>query len=160
MPLYLGETDLSAKWRRSKKQLKWLDLPNLEEVSTKTRSRTLRIEPVRTARTPRSQNYHLPKNYAKKKWKEPKPLIDIFQESNWITIIAEIAGFNKETLKINVNNQKLTLSGKAKDRRYYKSLNLPKVVIPNIVHTTYKNGVLEIKLKTATKEQTINKEAE
>jgi HSP20 family molecular chaperone IbpA len=59
-----------------------------------------------------------------------------------------------------VNNQKLTLSGKAKDRRYYKSLNLPKVVIPNIVHTTYKNGVLEIKLKTATKEQTINKEAE
>jgi HSP20 family molecular chaperone IbpA len=160
MPLYLGETDLSAKWRRSKKQLKWLDLPNLEEISTKTRSRTLRIEPVRTARTLRSQNYHLPKNYAKKKWKEPKPLIDIFQENNWITIIAEIAGFNKETLKINVNNQKLTLSGKAKDRRYYKSLNLPKVVIPNIVHTTYKNGVLEIKLKTATKEQTINKEAE
>jgi len=101
------------------------------------------------------QKYRLPKGYAKRKWKEPKPLIDIFQENSWITIVAEIAGFNKETLKINVKDQKLTLSAKAKDRKYYKSLNLPKVVIPNIMHTTYKNGVLEIKLKKAVKEETI-----
>jgi len=84
-------------------------------------------------------------------------LIDIFQEKSWITIVAEIAGFNKETLKINVKDQKLTLSAKAKDRRYYKSLNLPQVVIPNIIHTNYKNGVLEIKLKRALKEETLNK---
>jgi HSP20 family protein len=95
----------------------------------------------------------------KRKWKNPKPLIDIFQEKNWITIVAEIAGFNKETLKINVKDQKLTLSAKAKDRRYYKSLNLPKVVVPNAVHTTYKNGVLEIKLKKAPKERTLNKKS-
>jgi len=92
-----------------------------------------------------------PQNSAKQKWKPPKPLIDIFQEKNWITIVAEIAGFNKETLKINVKDQKITLSAKAKDRRYYKSLNLPKIVIPNLMHTTYKNGVLEIKLKKAPK---------
>ncbi len=158
MPLYLGEAILSAKWRRSRKHLKWLDIDDLEKSNT-SHSKTLRIEPVRTARTLRSQNYRLPRNYAKRKWKEPKPLIDIFQEKNWITIIAEIAGFNKETLRINVKDQKLTLSAKAKDRRYYKSLNLPKVVIPNVVHTTYKNGVLEIKLKKAEKEETINKQA-
>lgn len=114
---------------------------------------------MRPARSIYYQNYRSSSNYAKRKWKEPKPLIDIFQEENWITIVAEIAGFNKETLKINVKDQKLTLSAKAKDRRYYKSLNLPKVVIPNIVHTTYKNGVLEIKLKKAVKEETIDKEA-
>jgi len=114
---------------------------------------------MRTARSIYPQNYRSSQNYAKRKWKEPKPLIDIFQEKNWITIIAEIAGFNKETLKINVKDQKITLSAKAKDRRYYKSLNLPKVVIPNIMHTTYKNGVLEIKLKKAEKEETIDKEA-
>jgi HSP20 family molecular chaperone IbpA len=33
-------------------------------------------------------------------------------------------------------------------------------VIPNVMHTTYKNGVLEIKLKKAEKEETINKQAE
>ena len=95
---------------------------------------------------------------------EPKPLIDIFQENNYITVIAEIAGFNKETLKIHVKDQKITLSAKSKDRRYYKSLNLPKVVIPDIMYTKFKNGVLEIKLKKAEsaikQETTINKEAD
>ena len=140
MPLYLGEINLSTKWRRSRKHLKWLDLR-----STMNHPKILRLEPMRTTRG----IYRSPQNYAKRKWKEPKPLIDIFQEKNWITIVAEIAGFNKETLNINVKDQKITLSAKAKDRRYYKSLNLPKVVIPNIMHTTYKNGVLEIKLKKA-----------
>ncbi|MGA3059040.1 MAG: Hsp20/alpha crystallin family protein [Candidatus Bathyarchaeia archaeon] len=82
----------------------------------------------------------------------------MFQENNYITIVAEIAGFNKETLKIHVKNQKIILSAKSKDRRYYKSLNLPKVVIPDVMYTKFKNGVLEIKLKKA--ETAINKEAD
>jgi HSP20 family protein len=85
-------------------------------------------------------------------------LIDIFQESSYITIIADIAGFNKETLKIHLKDQKLILSAKSKDRRYYKSLNLPKLVIPDVMYTKFKNGVLEIKLKKA--ETAINKEAD
>ena len=101
-----------------------------------------------------SQKRRNSQNLEKNEWEEQKPLIDIFQENNWIIIIAQIAGFNKETLKINVTDQKLTLSSKAKDRKYYKSLNLPKVVIPNVIQTTYKNGVLKIKLKKAVKEQT------
>ena len=75
--------------------------------------------------------------------------IDIFQDSKNITIIAEIAGFNRDALKINVKDQKITLSAKSKERRFYKSLNLPKVVIPDETHTKFKNGVLEIKLKKA-----------
>ncbi len=98
------------------------------------------------------------RNFAESKIREPKPLIDIFQENNFITVVAEITGFNKDTLKIHVKDQKITLSAKSKDRRYYKSLNLPKVVIPDVMYTKYKNGVLEIKLKTA--ETAINKEAD
>jgi HSP20 family molecular chaperone IbpA len=154
MPLYLGDAKLSAKWRRCKKHLKWLDTASPERIDAKNRCRILRIETTRTARSA-PPYYRSSKSYAKRKWKAPKPLIDIFQEKNWITIVAEIAGFNKETLKINVKDQKLTLSAKAKDRRYYKSLNLPKVVVPHAVHTTYKNGVLEIKLKKAPKEKGI-----
>jgi HSP20 family molecular chaperone IbpA len=159
MPLYLGEAILSAKWRRSRKHLKWLDLTELGNSHAKNQSKILRLETMRTARSLYPLHYRSSTNYAKRKWKAPKPLIDIFQEKTWITIVAEIAGFNKETLKINVKDQKLTLSAKAKDRRYYKSLNLPKVVIPNVVYTTYKNGVLEIKLKKAEKEETIDKKA-
>jgi HSP20 family molecular chaperone IbpA len=153
LPLYSGETNVSAKWRRSKKYVKWLDTDNL-----KTNPKPLRIEKFTTPRTAYPRKYRLPRRFGKGTWKEPTPLIDIFQEESWITIVAEIAGFNKETLKIDVKDQKLTLSAKAKDRKYYKSLNLPKVVIPNIIHTTYKNGVLEIKLKKAIKEETIKKQ--
>jgi HSP20 family molecular chaperone IbpA len=154
MPLYLGDAKLSTKWRRSPKHLRWLDLTN-----AKDHSKILHVAALRAARNIYPPYYRSSKDFAKRKWKNPKPLIDIFQEKNWITIVAEIAGFNKETLKINVKDQKLTLSAKAKDRRYYKSLNLPKEVVPNAVHTTYKNGVLEIKLKKAPKERTLNKKS-
>jgi HSP20 family molecular chaperone IbpA len=147
MALYLGEANLSTKWKRSRKHLKRLDLNNRDRTNAENHSKISRVETMRTARSLYPKYYRSPQNCAKRKWKEPKPLIDIFQEKNWITIVAEIAGFNKETLKINVKDQKLTLSAKAKNRRYYKSLNLPKVVIPNAIHTTYKNGVLEIKLQ-------------
>jgi HSP20 family molecular chaperone IbpA len=146
MPLYLGEAKLSTKWKRSRKYLKWLDL-----ASGKHHPEILRATDLRTNRIVHPPYYRSSKNYAKRKWKEPKPLIDIFQEKNWITVVAEIAGFNRETLKINVKDRKITLSAKAKNRRYYKSLNLPKVVVPSAVHTTFKNGVLEIKLKKAPK---------
>ena len=102
-------------------------------------------------------SFRTSKSFARRNLAEPKPLIDIFQENNYITIVAEIAGFNKETFKIHVKDQKLILSAKSKDRRYYKSLNLPKVVIPDVMYTKFKNGVLEIKLKKA--ETAINKEA-
>ena len=153
MPLYLGEVNLSMKWRRSRKHLKWIDLTCPERADAKNLSNLLRVENTRNPRSLYPSYYGYSQHYAKRKWKEPKPLIDIFQEKNWITIVAEIAGFNKETLKINVKDQKLTLSAKAKDRRYYKSLNLPKVVVPSVVHTTYKNGVLEIKLKKSNKQR-------
>jgi HSP20 family molecular chaperone IbpA len=146
MPLYSGEADLSTKWRRSKKHLKWRAL-----INAKNRSKIFRIETVRSARSMFPQYSRSSQNGEKRKWKAPNPLIDVIQDKNWITIVAEIAGFNKETLKINVKDQKVTLSAMAKDRRYYKSLNLPKIVIPNLMHTTYKNGVLEIKLKKAPK---------
>ncbi len=134
---------MSARWRRSSKQRNWLNLDEqklkkTKKTQDKTRSTVTSHASFRNARS-----------YAKHKFQEPKPLIDIFQEKQYITIIAEIAGFNRETLKISVKDQKITLSAKTKERRYYKSLNLPKVVIPNAMHTEYKNGVLEIKLKKA-----------
>ena len=146
-----GEINVSARWRRSRKYLKWLDL-NLTRKTNITKP-----TPNLQFRSTHPKKYRS-RTFERKKWKEPKPLIDIFQQEAWITVVAQIAGFNRETLKINVKDQKLTLSARAKDRRYYKSLNLPKVVIPNIIHTSYKNGVLEIKLRKAAKEETIKKQ--
>jgi HSP20 family molecular chaperone IbpA len=148
---------MSARWRRSRKHQKWLDLKDIN-INPKTNNKTTYPENYKHPRKIHPQKYRLPKRLNKTNWKEPKPLIDMFQDNTWITIVAQIAGFNQETLKIHVKNQKLTLTAKTKDRRYYKSLNLPKVVIPNIVRTTYKNGVLEIKLKKAAKQEPIKQQ--
>jgi HSP20 family protein len=91
--------------------------------------------------------------------KEPKPLIDILEDDNDIYVVAEFAGFNREDLRIDLKEQKLTLSAEALDRKYHKSLNLPRRVIPSTLCTTYKNGVLEIRLKKAANEKAINKVA-
>ena len=148
---------MSAKWRRTNKNRKWLDFNN-SGIKSKKQRITQPEHAYRVKSISVSSSFRTSKSFAKRKFQEPKPLIDIFQENNYITIVAEIAGFNKETLKINVKDQKLTLSAKSKDRRYYKSLNLPKVVIPDVMYTKFKNGVLEIKLKKA--ETAINKEAD
>ena len=141
---------MSAKWRRSIKSRKWLDFNDDVETIVTNKSKAFRVEsskPVKTVHYTR--RFMVANGFGMRKSGDLKPLIDVFQENNWITIIAEIAGFNKESFKINVKDQKITLSAKSKERRYYKSLNLPKVVIPSDIHTTFKNGVLEIKLKKA-----------
>jgi HSP20 family molecular chaperone IbpA len=148
---------MSAKWRRSRKHLKWLDLKSFK-IIPKPNTKAPRMENFKATRI-HPQKYRLPKRFGKGKYKEPKPLIDMFQDNNSVTIVADIAGFQQEAFKIIIKDQKLTLSAKAKDRRYYKSLNLPKVVIPAVTHTTFKNGVLEIKLKKAIKQQTIKQQA-
>lgn len=154
-----GEYGMSARWRRSKKQQKWIDI-STSKMAPKTHSpklvKTAKLKPARSAQ---SQRYRIPKKLGKGKWKAPKPLIDMFQDNNYVTVVAEIVGFSQDAVKVTVKNQKLTLTAKANDRKYYKSLNLPKVVIPIITHTTFKNGVLEIKLKKATNKATIKEEA-
>ena len=144
---------MSAKWRRTSKNRKWMNFNNPPKTTKPKLSQSVnRLKTIST-----HSSFRTSKSYAKHKLETPNPLIDIFQENNCIIIVAQIIGFNKETLKISVKDQKLTLSAKSKDRRYYKSLNLPTVVIPNAIHTKFKNGVLEIKLKKA---ETLDKEAD
>jgi len=152
-----GVTHVSAKWRRSRRWLKWVNSENPAMFAKRT-YKVLRVQKFKSPAGMHPRKLGFPREFAKENLKEPQPLIDIFQEDTCVVIVAEIAGFNRETFKIDVKDQKLTLQAKAKDRKYYKSLNLPKEVIPNIFHTTYKNGVLEIKLRKACTQETIKKQ--
>jgi HSP20 family molecular chaperone IbpA len=151
---------LSAKWRRSKRSLKGFDIfKAFNRVRHKGIHRTHRTTSSKTKTHAYPKTYRLPKAYAEKKSKEMEPLIDILDEKDNVIVVAELAGFSKENLRIHVKNQRLTLSAEATDRKYYKSLNLPKRVIPNTIRTTYKNGVLEIQLKKAIEEKPLDKVA-
>ena len=149
---------MSAKWRRSKKYLTRFKIFEIEKrVENKKAPPTLRFKNPRIKKRTHPYMYQIPKNHRESKEKEPEPLIDILEEKDEVTVVAELAGFNRENLKIHVKNQRLTLSAEAPDRKYYKSLNLPIGVIPNSARTAYKNGVLEIRLKKAVEEKTADK---
>jgi HSP20 family molecular chaperone IbpA len=128
------------------------------KVKERSPPRTFRVKSSTSKRRVAASRYKVEK-ISEEKLKDPKPLIDIVEENGEIAVIAEFAGFNRENLRINVKNQKLTLSARTSDRKYYKSLNLPKRVIPDTICTTYKNGVLEIRLKKAVEEKAMNKMA-
>jgi HSP20 family molecular chaperone IbpA len=157
MPCTRGALALSAKWRRNRKTLKKFNIFRVfSKTKEKSSPRTFRIKSPNTKKPVKSLKYRVEK-ISEENLKEPPPLIDILEDGEEISVVAEFAGFSKENLRINVKDQKLTLFARASKRKYRKSLNLPKRVIPDTACTTYKNGVLEIRLKKALEGEAIDK---
>jgi len=159
MPSTRGEPNLSARWRRSQRSKKFDIFKAFKKTRAKHVPRTSPKSQKRVKWKSRPHKCELHTVAEEKDLKEPKPLIDILEDDNKISIIAEFAGFKREDLRIDVKEQRLTLSAEALDRKYHKSLNLPRRVIPSTLCTTYKNGVLEIRLKKAATAEAIDKVA-
>ncbi len=126
------------KWRRSEKRPKWFKIVRkLDEAESEKIYKISRIKNLNVKRRPHLHKYRSSKTLKKAVWKEPEPLVDIFQEKDSVVIVAELKGFKRENIKTHAEKQKLVLSAKTKGRKYYKSLNLPKVVIPETMRMTY-----------------------
>ncbi len=151
---------MSAKWRRVRRDPKRFNIfKTIRKIKDRQILPTFQAKSLRSKGQSWSGSCGFPKAYFNRRTKEPEPLIDVLDERNETIIVAELAGFDSKNLRIRVKNQRLTLSAEARDRKYHKSLNLPKRVIPNTMRTTCKNGVLEIRLKKNPEEKTIDKVA-
>jgi len=78
---------------------------------------------------------------------EREPLTDVFDEKYEIVIIAEIPGVDEEGMTVNLKGDILEISASGKNRTYYKEVLLPAKVKPETLSHSYKNGVLEIRIK-------------
>jgi len=78
---------------------------------------------------------------------EREPLVDIMEGEGEISVIAELPGVDKEDINLNATKDTLVISVDTPQRKYYKELKLPAEVDPKSAKATYKNGVLEVKLK-------------
>jgi HSP20 family molecular chaperone IbpA len=151
---------LSAKWRRNKKHADWSKVfKTMKRTEGKRSLKTFRVRNIEIQKRTRPNKLKLMKVGNEKGWKEPEPLVDVLQEKDEVIVVAEVAGFKKENVKIHVENQRLILSANASDRKYYKSLNLPIGVISDKIRTKHKNGVLEIRLKKSVEEKTVDRVA-
>jgi HSP20 family molecular chaperone IbpA len=146
--------DLSAKWRRSRKNPRRFDIFKvISRVRDRSAFRKLNVKESETKWQARRPRYRVQKIPSEKGLKEPRPLVDVLEGCDDIIVVAEFAGFDRKDLRMHLKDQRLVLSAEASDRKFHKSLNLPKRVIPNTICTTYKNGVLEIRLKKAVEQK-------
>lgn len=76
-----------------------------------------------------------------------EPIVDVFDEGERLTIIAEIPGVAEGDIHLEVKGDILDLSAEGKDRKYSKEVLLPSPVDAESMETSYKNGILEVRFK-------------
>lgn len=70
---------------------------------------------------------------------------DIFDEKDYIKVIAEIPGVEEEDIKINLEKDGLTISVNAPDHKYHQELKLP-CEPKGKLEKFYRNGILEVRI--------------
>jgi len=81
-----------------------------------------------------------------------EPMVDVFDEGNEVVVIAEIPGVQESAIRLEVKEDVLLLSADDKDRKYSKEVLLPCAVLADSVKSSYRNGILEIRLTKASTE--------
>ena len=77
-----------------------------------------------------------------------EPFIDIIEEEDKIRILAELPGIKKEDIDLKAKRDGLKLSA----RNFAKFIPLDVEIDPKSIKATYNNGVLEIRIDIANKE--------
>ncbi len=79
--------------------------------------------------------------------KEREPLVDVIEEDKTVVIVAELLGVEKDTISVHAFQDRLTVSVEAPNQKYRKEFTLPARVTPKSACASFKNGVLEVRLK-------------
>jgi HSP20 family protein len=77
-----------------------------------------------------------------------EPLVDVFDEAGEIVLVAEMPGANEEDVTVELHGDVLALETSG-ERRYAREVLLPAAVDPESMQKTFRNGILEVKLKKA-----------
>lgn len=88
-----------------------------------------------------------PSYYGSKFREEREPLVDVIEEDGEVVIVAELPGVKKENIQIHATQCNITISVNSMERKYHKELALPVQADPESAVATYKNGVLQVRLK-------------
>ena len=60
---------------------------------------------------------------------------------------AEMPGVRKEDIKLDLKEDILDISAQSGDRKYHKEVLLPVKALAENLSSSYKNGILEVKIK-------------
>lgn len=77
---------------------------------------------------------------------EIEPLVDVIEHDDEIWVVAELPGVDKDKIKVRAAEDRVIIKAEG-ERKYYKTVELPARVDPKSAKASYRNGVLEVKLK-------------
>ncbi len=80
------------------------------------------------------------------KKEERQPLIDVFEGKEETVVVAEIPGVEEREIKLSGGERLLIIDVKGAQRKYYKEIKFKNAVDRSKLKSTYKNGVLEIRI--------------
>lgn len=80
-----------------------------------------------------------------------EPIVDVFDEKDYILIIAELPGIDEKSIKFDLKKDILLLEAESKDRKYAKEILLPAQIDFESREMSFKNGILELKFNKAPK---------
>jgi len=85
-----------------------------------------------------------------------EPLLDVLDEGDSFRIIAELPGVEASDIKLDLKDDILTIAAEGKDlptgqagRKYSKEVLLPSRVQPEPPTMSYRNGILEVRMRKA-----------
>ncbi len=74
---------------------------------------------------------------------EFEPLVDVIEEDDQITVVAELPGVSKDKIKVKVSEDYIEIRA-SNSKKYYKRIRLPAKVNPETAKAKFNNGVLEV----------------
>jgi HSP20 family protein len=77
---------------------------------------------------------------------EREPITDVFDEGPEVKIYAEMPGVTESDIKLDLKGDILDITASNNSRKYHKEILLPTVVKPETMASSYKNGILEIRI--------------
>ena len=82
---------------------------------------------------------------------DPEPLVDLIADGESLLVLAALPGVMKEDIDLRVTENYLTISVDTDDFDWYNEYKLPTKVNPKSACASYKNGVLEVRMKNLEK---------
>lgn len=86
------------------------------------------------------------------KEEEFEPLVDVLEEDDTITVVAELPGASKDKIKVKVGEDYVEIRA-SNGKKYYKRVRLPAKVKPETAKASFNNGVLEVVIEKKEKKK-------
>lgn len=78
---------------------------------------------------------------------ERQPLVDVFEEGDDLTVLAELPGVDEEDINIKADENTITITAENAVKKYLKMVRLPTCIKEDTIKSTYRNNILQVRLK-------------